>query len=205
MSDPILFWTIVGAVGQGIGALATAAAVITSLWVVISERKPNLRVSAGLRLSIIGDGSPATDVIGIQIANQGQRRVTCTAIGWRTGYLRRGPEFLKYRMALQNPAYEHGSVQLPFDLEPGEEKFLAQNVEAYRLTVANGAGREFFCRQLPWKRAPSPTKIEICISLSAHNGIFQRVEPAFAHFLSTGLIEKGAARFNRASEGIHDA
>ena len=55
----------------------------------------------------------------------------------------------------------------------------------------------FFCRRPIWRNAPQPTRIDIVISLAAHNGIFKRVEPGLVHFLSTGTIEKGAAAFNK--------
>ncbi len=196
MEDPILFWTIISAVGQVLGSIATAAAVIVSLWIVLSERKPKLRISAGLRLIINGGGQPATDVIEINIANIGQQRVTWTAIGWRTGYFRRGPAFLRRELALQNPAYLPESLHLPITLEPGEQRFLLQDVEAYRSAIKTGVRESFFCRRPPWSRHPKLTRVEVVISLAAHNGLFKRVEPNLAHFLATGRIEKGAKSFN---------
>lgn len=187
---------MVGAIGQALGALATALAVSVSLWIVLSERKPKLHISAGLRLVINGDGTPATDIISISIANVGLRRVTCTAFGWRTGYLNRGPGFVRRQLALQNPAYAPGSPQFPLTLEPGEEKSVYQDVGAYRAAIGEEMRRDFFCRQPPFRNDPRPTRVDIIVSLAAHNGIFKRVEPSLAYFLATGTIENGARRFN---------
>lgn len=199
----MLFWTIVGAIGQAIGALATAAAVILSLWIVLSERRPKLRISAGLRLIFNGDGTPATDVISINVANVGLRAVTCTALGWRTGLFGRGPAFLRRQLALQCPAYAHGSPQLPILLEPGAEVSILQEVDAYKNAMDEQNRQSFFCRRPPWRTLALPTRIQVVISLAAHKGVFQKVEPNLAHFLATGTIQKGAAHFNQQA-GLAD-
>lgn len=196
MTDPALFWTKVSAIGQVLGTFATVAAVGLSLWIVLSERRPKLRVSAGLRLAIPGDGTPADDVIVITVANVGLRRVTCTSLGWRTGYLKRGPGFLSYQLALQNPAYAPGSVQLPVTIEPGEERSILQDVQAYAHAFHLDQRQSFFCRRLPWQSVPRRTRIDIIISLAAHNGVFAKVELGLAKFLATGEIVNGARRFN---------
>jgi hypothetical protein len=196
MEESLLFWTMIGAVGQALGAFATALAVSVSLWIVLSERRPQLRISAGLRLVINGDGTPATDIISINIANVGLRGVTCTAFGWRTGYWKRGPAFVRRQLALQNAAYAPGSWQFPLTLEPGEEKSVYQDVQAYRAAMGENIRHEFFCRQLPFHKVPTPTRVDLIISLAAHSGIFKTVEPSLAHFLATGEIESGARRFN---------
>lgn len=148
-ADPVLFWTIVAAVGQVAGALATAAAVITSLWVVLSERRPKLRVTAGLRLIIPGDGAPASDAIGVTVANVGMRRVRCACVGWRTSRLRWGPRWLRRQHALQNADYLPGSATLPFDLDLGDEKTLILAVESYRDAVDAAKRAAFFLRTPP--------------------------------------------------------
>jgi hypothetical protein len=196
ISDPALFWNIVAAVGQALGALATAAAVIVSLWIVLSERKPQLRITAGMRLIIAGDGTPACDAIGINIANVGVRRCRCTSIGWRTGHLKWGPVWVRRQYALQTPAYLPGSAILPFDLEPGDEKGLVLDPHAYAEATQSDKRSAFFCRKLPWSDQPQPTRVDVIVSLAAHNGFFQKVEPDLARFLATGRIEGGAARFN---------
>lgn len=196
MSDPLLFWTIVAAIGQALGALATAAAVIVSLWIVLSERKPKLRITAGLRLIVAGDGTPAMDAIGIAVANVGVRRCRCTAIGWRSGHLKWGPKWLRRQHALQNAGYLSGSATLPFDLEPGDEKTMILDPRAYAEATGPEKRSAFFCRKFPWSVEPKPTRVDVIVSLAAHKGVFQRVELDLARFLATGEIEGGAAGFN---------
>ena len=195
-SDPILFWTAVAALGQVAGAMATAAAVMTTLWIVLSERRPRLRVIAGLRLMIPGDGTPATDVISVSIANIGVRRVRCVGLGWRTGRLRWGPKWLQRQQALQNADYMPGSAQLPFDLDLGEEKSLLLAVESYQTAVDAETRAAFFLRRPPWSGRPQPTRTDVIVALAAHKGVFGRVEADLAHFLAFATIPKGAARFN---------
>lgn len=202
VGDPQLFWTIITAVGQALGALATAAAVIVSLWIVLSERKPKLRIRAGMRIIFAGDGTPAMDAIGITIANVGHRRCRCTAIGWRSGYFKRGPEWLRRRYALQNVAYLPGSAMLPIDLEPGDEQNVILDPQAYLEATGPEKREAFFCRKLPWADSPAQTRIDIFVSLAAHGSIFQRVESGLAQYLATGELKFGASRLNiRAGAG----
>jgi hypothetical protein len=58
IAEATLLWTKIAAVGQVVGALATAAAVIVSLWIVISDRRYALDVSVGIRLLFAGNGNP---------------------------------------------------------------------------------------------------------------------------------------------------
>lgn len=66
MDSSTLLRTQVSAIGQVAGAFATVAAVIVALWIALSERRPNIKLRAGLRLIIPGDGSPATDIVAFK-------------------------------------------------------------------------------------------------------------------------------------------
>ncbi len=68
-----MLWSQVAAIGQVGSAIATTVAIIVTLWIVTSERSIRLELSAGLKLLIAGDGSPAVDVISIHIVNRGLR------------------------------------------------------------------------------------------------------------------------------------
>ena len=48
-------------------------------------RTLRLKVSAGLRLIIVGDGTPAEEHVEIRVVNLGDRVVTINSIGWRVG------------------------------------------------------------------------------------------------------------------------
>lgn len=114
-----LFWTQAAAIGQIVGALATAAAVIVSLWIVLSERREKLRFVVGHRV-IIGPGHPRQDVVAFVVTNDGFRSARIQSFGWRTGWLPWGPKWLRYRFAIQTADAVAGSQNPPLTLEPGE-------------------------------------------------------------------------------------
>lgn len=190
MDSSMLFWTQVSAIGQAVGALATAAAVIVALWIALSERRPNIKLRAGLRLIIPGDGSPATDVVAFEIENRGMRTVRISGIGWQTGWTRRGPDWLRQQLALQNP--NSYSPSLPFDLAPGQR--LTVYVEPSSLGKTN---IEFFTRKLPFQTMRKPANVRAVAHLVACKSVIVKVEKPLSEFLATGKIERGAARFNK--------
>jgi hypothetical protein len=86
MEETALYWTKVAAIGQVAGAVATAAAVMVSLWIALHGRKPRIKLVVGKRL-VIGGGIPELSVLMFNIANAGERPVHINGIGWRTGWL----------------------------------------------------------------------------------------------------------------------
>jgi hypothetical protein len=117
VSDPVLFWTAAAAIGQIVGALFTAAAVAVSLWVVLTERREKLQFAAGRRV-IIGALPQTLDVVAFELVNLGLSSVHVTTLGWRTGWLSRGPDWMRYRHAVQLFGSGLGS-EPPCDLAPG--------------------------------------------------------------------------------------
>ena len=75
MDAEVLLWTKIAAIGQVVGAFATALAVAVTLWVVLSERQARVKVTAGLRL-LVTQGRPdlTEEVINITVVNTGLRR-----------------------------------------------------------------------------------------------------------------------------------
>ena len=94
--DESILWEKVAAIGQVAGAVATFAAVVVSLWIARSERRAHIKARAGLRLIAYGDGSPFEDAISILITNHGMWPVHVSSVGWKTGWLGVGPEWLKF-------------------------------------------------------------------------------------------------------------
>jgi hypothetical protein len=119
MEDPTLYWTKVAAIGQVAGAIATATAAIVSLWIAFHGRQPRLKLIVGIRI-VIGGGAPELAVLMFNIANAGERPVHVNGIGWRTGWLRWGPQFLTRRAAVQLTGVPQlGDLAPPFEIQPG--------------------------------------------------------------------------------------
>lgn len=72
-------------VGTWLAGMATFAAVVVSLYLSRKRDRVNLKVHAGLRLHIVGDGSPAKRIIVISVTNRGERPVIVNTVGWRIG------------------------------------------------------------------------------------------------------------------------
>jgi len=198
--DQTVLWTEVGAFAQVAAAVATFAAVCVSLWLARSERRANVKVRAGLRLMFAGDGSAFEDVISIVITNFGMRAVRISSMGWRTGWLRRGPKWLGFQYAVQKLDHRTSmlnSPALPFDLGPGQETTLYLSPDPFR----NGGELRgnFFNRHFPWRRKPSPAKICVIVFLVAAKNVVTRAERGLERFLATGVITNGAERANNAA------
>ena len=78
-SDPTTFWTMIGAIAQVAGSIATLAAVIVALLLARGERIIKLRVTAGFR-SIISEVIDL-DVISITVENIGHRAAKIDSFG----------------------------------------------------------------------------------------------------------------------------
>ncbi len=199
-------WTKIAAIGQVAAAIATFVAVWVSLWLAHTERRAHVKVRAGLRLLFAGDGSPFEDAIVIQITNCGLRPVRVASVGWRTGWLRRGPKWLAFQHAMQKfdlPISTMSTPTPPFDLGPGQEVTLNISPEPFK---KEGEIRDtFFKRRVPWRRNPPATKICVVVFIVAAKAIVVRVEPTLEKFLATGEIANGADKANKAADNkIHE-
>lgn len=152
-SDPILFWTIAAAVGQIAGAVATAAAVIVSLWIVLSERREKLRLIVGHRL-IVQRGADHIDVVAFDVTNLSLFPVQLTSFGWRIGWLRRGPPWAQYEWAIQLPD-TLGGATLPMTLQPGERTSMLVRLDRFSPDVASSKDL-FRLRNVPIGRPRLP-------------------------------------------------
>lgn len=119
MNDPIIFWTKFGAIAQALGAVGTFLAVVTSLYLAISNGRPRLRLRIGER-TIIGDGVEYPRLLMFEVANAGDRPVQIRGLSWETGWLRWGPSPIKRIKAIQFTG--HVGIQCadpPYQVEPG--------------------------------------------------------------------------------------
>ena len=147
--DDQLFWTIVAAVGQVAGAVATFAAVVVSLYLATSARKPRVKLRVGERL-IIGGGVDDQRVLMFSVANVGERNVHVRTLGWRTGRLGWGPQWLKRQAAVQLTGGVPGGTDPPYELLPGAE--ISSHAEMGNILTycLERADRPFFTRDIPW-------------------------------------------------------
>ena len=73
------------AVGTWVAGLATLAAVVVALYLARRTEKVRLNVHVGLRVVVIGDGSPFQEHLSISVTNVGERSVTINTVGWAVG------------------------------------------------------------------------------------------------------------------------
>jgi hypothetical protein len=149
MTDHELFWTKLSAIGQLLGAAATFAAVAVSLWIVLSERSPKLKVKAGERLTI-GGGLPEQRLLMISITNVGQRIAHIRTVGWRSGaWPWQRPKFLCRQYAVQMPGDTGLGRDPPFTIEPGEEISVYLNLDHYLARIRELDRDPMFSRAWP--------------------------------------------------------
>ena len=92
--------------------ICTLVAAGTALWLGGRAARIKLKAYVGLRLAIVGDGSPSQEGLVISVTNLGERPVTINSVGWCVGKGR------NRRFAL-NPS---ASNECPKKLEYGETK-----------------------------------------------------------------------------------
>jgi hypothetical protein len=78
-------WDFLTAIGAWLGAIATFAAVVVSLWLATRSERVRLRGAAAILHVFAGDGSPPEEFVGITAVNLGDRPVTINSVGWRIG------------------------------------------------------------------------------------------------------------------------
>lgn len=181
--DPVTWWTAFGAIAQAAGALATFAAVVVSLWVVSSERALKAKGSAGIRVHFVGDGTPGTYTVGIEVLNVGLRPFHVSSVGWRTGWSRFGPEIIRFRYAIQNTTMMLHKRPSPHIVDPGRDEGWYSLVADMKVHADGEAARELFKRRLPiLGYAP----IRGIVNITGRKPLYVKVSDSLAQFLRTG-------------------
>lgn len=181
--DAVTWWTAFGAIAQAIGAFATFAAVAVSLWVVLSERAMKAQGSAGIRVSFIGDGTPGTYLVGIEVMNIGVRPFHVGSVGWRTGWISRGPQAFAFRYAIQNTAIMLNHQPGPTIVEPGRNQGFYTRIADMKAANGEASRVEMFGRKFPIiGRAP----IRAMIHITGRKPLMVKVSKELAEFLRTG-------------------
>lgn len=110
LDQKIQVWMVIGTWLAGLG---TFAAVVVALCLSRRVEKVRLKVDAGLRVVILGDGSPLQRHLGIGVTNLGERPVTVNTVGWAVG---RG----KHRRFAIQPVSGPHTNQYPIELAHGK-------------------------------------------------------------------------------------
>lgn len=82
LDQQIQIWN---AIGTGVAGIATFSAVLVSLYLASRGDRIRLKVFAGHRLVIRGDGTPPEEHLNIGVTNLGDRAVTVNTVGWAVG------------------------------------------------------------------------------------------------------------------------
>lgn len=143
-----LCWTMVSAIGQVAGAIATFLAVMVSLWIAFHGRKPRMKLSVGERI-VMGGGVPDVRLLVFEVANIGERPVHIRALGWRTGWMRWGPAFLRYQHAVQLVSPSPYGIPPPYELQPGAANSSMVAMEHVLAASRLRSGPPFFSRDWP--------------------------------------------------------
>jgi hypothetical protein len=102
------------AVGTWVAGIATFAAVLVSLHLASRNERVQLKVFAGLRHVIRGDGTRPEEHLNIGVTNLGDRSVTVNTVGWAVGKR-------KKRMYCIQPVSGPWTAQYPTELQHGKQ------------------------------------------------------------------------------------
>lgn len=190
IAEATLLWTQIAAVGQVVGALATAAAVIVSLWVVISDRRYALDVSVGIRLLFAGDGRPEENLVAYNVTNTGQRSFRINSIGWRSGWIsglfrKIAPKFMQTRYAIQVAEDHLSSTPLPCDVDPGHSVSFFIDCQRFEQDQTDN-DNDFFNRTLPIFKSKIGPPIHGAIHIVGTKPKYYRVEKSLHRLLTNG-------------------
>lgn len=110
LDQQIQIWNVVG---SWVAGIATFAAVLVSLHLARRTERVRLKVSAGLRLVIRGDGTPPEEHLNIGVTNLADRAVTVNTVGWVVG---KRKQRRCYIQTVSGP----WTVQYPIELQHGK-------------------------------------------------------------------------------------
>lgn len=120
IDQQIQLWNVIG---TWLAGIATFAAVVVSLRLAGKAERVFLKVSAGVRLLVRGDGTPPERQIEISVTNLADRPVTIDSVGWAVG------KGKNRQYCLQNVSGLHSS-QYPIELAHGKRaSFLVSLVD----------------------------------------------------------------------------
>jgi hypothetical protein len=84
------------------------------------------------------------------VANSGERPVNINGFGWRTGWLRWGPVFLKRQHAIQTTGGIGYGQDPPYEIQPGAAVSSYALMENVTNNIKEKSSKPFFARDWPW-------------------------------------------------------
>jgi hypothetical protein len=144
---PEVYWTKMAAIGEWVGAAATFTAVLVSLYLATYGRRARLSLRVSVMYLFAG-GQQSPPMLTFAVTNRGERPVYVQSVGWRTGWLRRGPQFLRAQLALQSTGTGHG-LDPPYQIEPGSQASSHTWLSAVLEQCAERTEDPFFSRDWP--------------------------------------------------------
>lgn len=193
MSNPDIYWQKISAIGQIAGAVATFLAVAVSLWTSQRSTKPKLSIKVGERL-IIGT-SPWDDqvrVLMFSIANVGERTAHINGVGWRTGWLRFGPSYLRRKTAIQMVGSTGIGKEPPFEVLPAAEASCYALMQSVQDAAQNNVATPFFTRDWPFL-GRRKTVVWGWVSTAEGYTFFAKLEPNAHEKISASEIDAATA------------
>ena len=98
---------------------------------------------------IIGGGEIGPPLVVFSVANAGDRPVHISGIGWRTGWLRWGPKFLRRQHAIQMTGGMGYGQDPPYEIQPGASVSSHALLENVTNSIKEKSGRPLFARDWP--------------------------------------------------------
>lgn len=159
------------AVGTWVAGLATLAAVVVALYLARRSEKIQLKVSVGIRLVVLGDGSGAREHVCFGVTNIGERPVTINSVGWRVG---KGKKRRYCIQTLSGPF----TKQYPIELSHGKNASFMVSLSATPSWVkdfAEGFVEDLSDRSLKTLIAQVHTSVGQTIEVRPEDGLIRRL------------------------------
>ena len=128
MKDYNLFWTAFAAIGQAVGAIATAAAVIVTLWQIKYANRKRLRLSFSDKNVVFSEnGNLEFHFVNLTVTNIGNRNVIIKSWGIKVSK----KQNLLIVPDIKNPIVKMIQKPLPCTLEPEESMDLVFDIKLF--------------------------------------------------------------------------
>ena len=128
MKDYNLFWTAFAAIGQAVGAIATAAAVIVTLWQIKYANRKRLRLSFSDKNVVFSEnGDLEFHFVNLTVTNIGNRNVIIKNWGIKVSK----NQNLLIVPDIKNPIIKMIQKPLPCTLEPEESMDLVFEIKLF--------------------------------------------------------------------------
>ena len=128
MKDYNLFWTAFAAIGQAVGAIATAAAVIVTLWQIKYANRKRLRLSFSDKNVLFSEnGNFEFHFVNLTVTNIGNRNVIIKNWGIKVSK----KQNLLIVPDIKNPIVKMIQKPLPCTLEPEESMDLVFDIKLF--------------------------------------------------------------------------